>query len=455
MFSKIKYLGIVALFSTAFYSCSNDIAAPETSAGSADFSKYVAVGNSITSGYTSSGMTAASQENSLANLLAKQFKEVGGGDFKQPTMTEKGSGVLELQGLNLVAPCNVDTKPVIARSEVDANWATDISANGPFNNLAVPGMSVKSSDQVGYALPSLFQPAGNGFMLRMLSNDNFSYKEMVTEQVSAISPTFFTYWLGNNDVLTYAATGGGYLPNFSTNSDGNFPSEEGDYSTSLLAPPSDDDFRNKYAAILDILTANGAKGVVATLPDITALPYFTTVGNQVTNPNSCTDKLDVWITARSGSETTIRKATSNDLILLPAGSTIGRPDNFGGNIIPHGLSEYNPLRSAEVIDQQEIAFIKGKLDLYNNIIKQEAANRNVPVVDMYTFLNSLKDGGVYDGVAVSSAFISGGAFSLDGIHPSDRGYAIVANEFINTINSAYGAKIPKIDITKFKGVTFP
>ena len=256
-------------------------------------------------------------------------------------------------------------------------------------------------------------------------------------------------------MLTYAATGGGYAPNFSTNSDGNFPGPEGDYSTSLFAPPSDDVFRSKYIAILDILTANGAKGVVATLPDITALPFFSTVGNQVTNPNSCTDKLDIWIKARSGSDTIIRKATSNDLIMLPAGSTIGRPDNFGGNIIPHGLSEYNPLRSAEVVDQQEIAFIKGKLDLYNTIIKQEAANRNVAVVDMYTFLNSLKSGGVYDGVAVSSAFISGGAFGLDGIHPSDRGYAIVANEFINTINSAYGAKIPKIDITKFKGVTFP
>ncbi|MBK9461543.1 MAG: hypothetical protein IPN94_19510 [Sphingobacteriales bacterium] len=221
----------------------------------------------------------------------------------------------------------------------------------------------------------------------------------------------------------------------------------------LLAPPNDDEFREKYVALLDVLTANGAKGVVATIPDITALPYFTTVSDSVTNPSSCTQKLAVWITARSGTGVLVRPATANDYILLPAGSTIGRMDDFGGNIIPHGLSEYNPLRNAEVLDQQEAAFIRGKVTLFNNIIKEEALARTIP--EPTFFLNNIKDGAVYDGVAVSSAFISGGAFSLDGIHPTDRGYAIVANEFIRTINEAYGASVPLVDVTKFKGVTFP
>ena len=113
------------------------------------------------------------------------------------------------------------------------------------------------------------------------------------------------------------------------------------------------------------------------------------------------------------------------------------------------------MRNAEVLDSKEAAFIRGKVTLFNNIIKEEALARTIPVADMYTFLNNIKDGAVYDGVAVSSAFISGGAFSLDGIHPTDRGYAIVANEFIRTINEAYGASVPLVDVTKFKGVTFP
>ena len=455
MFSKIKYLGIAALLSSAFYSCSNDIAAPESSSGSADFARYVAVGNSITSGYTSSGMTKATQDNSLANLLANQFKLAGGGDFKQPTMTDNGSGVLQLQGLNAVPPCNIDTKPVIARSEVDANWIANISAQGPFNNLAVPGMSIKASQT-----PASNITPSNGFFNRMLANTVTSYKDFVSESVSTINPTFYSLWLGNNDALSYSATGGGWLPNFSTNPAGDMTGPEIDLSSpgQLLAPPNDDEFREKYVALLDVLTANGAKGVVATIPDITALPYFTTVSDSVTNPSSCTQKLAVWITARisaTSSDSEVRPATANDYILLPAGSTIGRMDDFGGNIIPHGLSEYNPLRNAEVLDQQEAAFIRGKVTLFNNIIKEEALARTIPVADMYTFLNNIKDGAVYDGVAVSSAFISGGAFSLDGIHPTDRGYAIVANEFIRTINEAYGASVPLVDVTKFKGVTFP
>lgn len=452
MFSKIKYLGIAALLSGAFYSCSNNIADIESSAGSADFARYVAVGNSITSGYTGSGMTKATQDNSLANLLANQFKLAGGGDFKQPTMTDNGSGVLQLLGLNAVPPCNVDTKPVIARSEVDANWIANISGQGPFNNLAVPGMSVKASQTPA----SNFTPS-NGFFNRMLPNTVISYKDFVSESVSAINPTFFSLWLGNNDALTYSATGGGWLPNFSTDPTGNFSGPEIDLSSSgqLLAPPSDDEFREKYIALLDVLAANGAKGVVATIPDITALPYFTTVSDSITNPQSCTQKLAVWITARSGTGVVVRPATTNDYILLPAGSTIGRMDDFGGTLIPHGLSEFNPLRNAEVLDQQEAAFIRGKVTLFNNIIKEEALVRTIPVADMFTFLNNLKNGGVFNGIAVNSAFISGGAFSLDGIHPTDRGYAIVANEFIRTINVHYGASVPLVDVTKFKGVTFP
>ena len=37
--------------------------------------------------------------------------------------------------------------------------------------------------------------------------------------------------------------------------------------------------------------------------------------------------------------------------------------------------------------------------------------------------------------------------SFDGIHPSNTGYALIAYEFIDTINKAYGAHIPQVDVT--------
>ena len=52
--------------------------------GSADFTKFVAIGNSLTAGYQAGALFNEGQQNSLAAILAKQFSTVGGGAFNQP-----------------------------------------------------------------------------------------------------------------------------------------------------------------------------------------------------------------------------------------------------------------------------------------------------------------------------------------------------------------------------------
>ena len=67
------------------------------SAGAVDFTTYVAVGNSLTAGFSDGGLYLEGQQNSYPNLLAQQFKFVGGGDFAQPLFQqgqENGSGYL-------------------------------------------------------------------------------------------------------------------------------------------------------------------------------------------------------------------------------------------------------------------------------------------------------------------------------------------------------------------------
>jgi hypothetical protein len=62
---------------------------------------------------------------------------------------------------------------------------------------------------------------------------------------------------------------------------------------------------------------------------------------------------------------------------------------------------------------------------------------------------------VINGATISSAFITGNLFSLDGIHLTPMGYAIAANAFIKAINQTYGSSISVVDIAKFRGVKFP
>ena len=56
----------------------------ELVSGQADFTRYVAVGNSATAGIADGALFIASQENSFANLLAAKMMYAGGGEFTAP-----------------------------------------------------------------------------------------------------------------------------------------------------------------------------------------------------------------------------------------------------------------------------------------------------------------------------------------------------------------------------------
>jgi lysophospholipase L1-like esterase len=93
---------------------------------------------------------------------------------------------------------------------------------------------------------------------------------------------------------------------------------------------------------------------------------------------------------------------------------------------------------------------------YNTSITAVAAQKGLAVFDAFTFLNNVKAKGLLiDGVSLNANYISGGIFSLDGIHLTPRGYAIVANEFIKTINAKYGSSIPLANISDYRSVKFP
>jgi hypothetical protein len=67
----------------------------------ADFTRYIAVGNSLTAGYADGGLYLEGQQNSYPSIIAKQMAAVGGGKFTQPLFTEaqaNGSGYLKLTG---------------------------------------------------------------------------------------------------------------------------------------------------------------------------------------------------------------------------------------------------------------------------------------------------------------------------------------------------------------------
>ena len=68
---------------------------------------------------------------------------------------------------------------------------------------------------------------------------------------------------------------------------------------------------------------------------------------------------------------------------------------------------------------------------------------------------SKMSGILFDGVKYTATFVTGGTFSLDGVHLTGRGYALIANEFMKEINKKYKSTLPMVNVNSYQGVTFP
>jgi len=131
---------------------------------------------------------------------------------------------------------------------------------------------------------------------------------------------------------------------------------------------------------------------------------------------------------------------------------LGKP-NAAQN--PYGLHPLNPVEDKYVLDVSETATVVQRINEYNAAIKAAANSKGLALADVHEFLNNVKDGVRINGLAVSAKYITGNAFSLDGIHLTPRGNAVIANVFIDAINAKYGSTVPNIDITQYRGVKFP
>ena len=106
-----------------------------------------------------------------------------------------------------------------------------------------------------------------------------------------------------------------------------------------------------------------------------------------------------------------------------------------------------------MLNPSEIAIIQDHVNVNNKSIRDICGAANIPILDVQALLDELATTGIHvGGITLTSSFLSGGAFSYDGVHPNDIGYAVLANEFIRVINAS-GGTLPPIDLGPVLGVT--
>lgn len=499
MKNNIKYIAILAL---GLFACEPEFDNPidesgQYTSGSADFSTYVAVGNSLTAGYMDGTVFRSGQQNSFPNIMAEKFAFAGGGTFTQPSYADdvNDAGGFLLQGNPLPG---FGTRLVIDASEggpENLNVTSTIEVSSlqatAYNNMGVPGAKSFHLGAPGYGnIANLAVGAANPYFVRHATSPNIT----VIEDATSLNPTFFSLWIGNNDILSYATSGG-----VGVDQTGN-PNVLS-YGFNDITDPSV--FAFTFQGLVDALTANGAKGVVATLPDVTSIPYFTTVpynpipmdaptaafangayaqyngGLQLAAANGLITAAEVaqrTIQFSAGQNAVVivdedltplaglglpnyRMATVNDLLVLPSSGIIGTFVEPGNPATINGVGI--PLADNWVLTETEIQLVRNARTAYNNAIVAIATDKDLAIADMASTLEVLvsglrtADGQIYtnnyfDG---SSDAISTAVFSLDGVHPNSRGYAIVADEFIRVINEKYGSDVPGVTAGYYPGVT--
>jgi hypothetical protein len=420
-FAKFAAVAAVALSTTSLFAAAR---------GTADFTRFVAIGDSYGAGFESNGLNERHQIYSWPAIIAKQVglklctvtSTATDNCFAQPLVSYPGIGA-ELTLVN-VAP-TLAPAPGVGTPLVTA-------FGRPYNNLSIPGANVGDVTTItgAEAIPTRGVEQLARFILRGLGTE--------VDQAVAQHPTFIAVWIGGNDFLgaVTAAT------------------------PKLLTPTAT--FKTQYNAMLDKLTAGApaAGMVVGTLPTNPASsPFLNTIPPFIVNsatrqPVLGPDGKPIYYVADLG-DGTFGQLPVGSFVTLPALAKIqtgqGIPSAFKTippfNLLPNvGV----PLTDNDVITPAEAAIMFPRVAEYNTVITEAAAARNIPVADIKGLFDRFATNQVNVGpFVINSSFITGGIFSLDAVHLTDLGYAMFANQFIKAINSGYGVNIPLAPLSQF------
>jgi hypothetical protein len=563
-----KYFAYILALSISMVSCEQDVidltdpeldltnVAPDTcpdgaSKGSADFTNFVAIGNSFVAGVQGGALFTEGQNSSLPALMNKQFECVGASaDFDQPDINaELGYNLFVTQPFLTGGPtnpilgklaleytgetdCGTDDASVLPVPQAYAVGNLEALPNPTYNPGFIYGNGSTKPDLNNFGVPAVLlgqsistatgnwgatsDPRFSPFYARMEYPGNGS-ATMVGDVIEA-SPTFFLFWLGLDDFFLHAAYGA--------------DPAKAPLTSATSGAPYGFNFQYPYSISLLMDSDPDLKGVVGNFPDIFKMPHFTAVSynpipldassaaqlnagfdgyNDVLDAiiasaalqanfgldaaelatrklswsESCNNKIllidetlddlgDVFDYLRSVNAIDsdakrqalipyeqVRQSTSADVIPLRTGSVLGTDGTFfvaPGVKSTLGVNE--ALKDEYVIIPSEKTQINDAREAYNAIVAATVAtySTRLALADIDAEFDALVAAG---GASANGVFYSPvidpptGIYSEDGVHPNTRGYAVIANMFIEAINAKFGASVPLLNISRYSATGLP
>jgi hypothetical protein len=449
-------LSVVVLFASCPGTLPDDTGVPGEETPPVDLPhKFLAIGDDFTMGIQSAGLSQDFQLNSYPYLVSAQAAAAGLSNvFEQPIVSAPGIGALYLEPLGLVENRISTTSKIGDASEEELlvillERLANTSLQRPYNNLGINGAKLADLSSTTSSADS--ETGDNFFFDIVLRNlalpgvPNFGGKTAL-QQVTLIdekAPTDTTVimvWIGINDIVGAAISGG-----------------------DLITPAGLVEFETQYDALLTSLSTISSNIVVANLPSY--VPFFYVLDTVFDGDTAMMFNIFGMFGYGGDLEPVdfddgegvlnvpldIAEAGATHLLLtagleywqnglgIPAESELELAGLDPGTIagIMEGRSDVGlPIPEEMTLTDSEVTDLLAAITACNTIIEGLAATHGCGLVDINTIMldkDTMTAAVDYSGDYYLSA-PNDTFFSLDALHPSNLGYAVIANAFIEAIN---------------------
>ena len=393
---RLASAGVVTAVLMGLAACSSSSApsltqAQATNAG--NFTNTYFLGDSLTAGFQSGSLIDTSQPNGWAPLVAKQL----GFTIALPLIAPPGAPN-QITLVHLAGPVLGTLPGTTTGRDNFGLQPTDVAVPGALTN------------DVLNTLPLLNPTTGQQSLNQLvLGYPGFGYgvaRSQAQQAVAANATTIFL-WIGNNDALVADFTG--------------MPS-----SMTPLAT-----FTTQYQQLMTYLQTNSsAHLIIANIPDVTAVAYLQPAAN---------------VLAQASAQTGVPVAALSAVLGIQAGDYLNQTGLTDVPLILTGQMK-GPLPDAAVLSAAEVVQVQAMVKSYNTVIAASASAAGATMVDINAlFATTTANGITVSGIKGTTSFL-GGVFSLDGIHPTNTGYAAIANQFITAINSGLSKTYPAVNL---------
>lgn len=439
------------------------------------FSRFVGVGDSLTAGVQSGallGATISPNPLGAASLFpivpnsqgkgwyARVWSQANGGadpldpaKSPLPLMAPPGIGQVLLPatagGLTSIV-ANVCASEGAAYSRSTA-LTLRINPNATPLDVAVPGQLVHEALYSYQPTSACADPANAALgplagLANLLGSENLNFYPVLAnfggnvtqiQAAASLRPTLATIWLGSNDLLKFAVGNGGFPP------------------TAPAALGAD------ITKSIQTLQGAGAKVAAFNLFDVLQAPYFTAITSipALIAQTLIAGGTDPTVAANQAAQlgpqvqaylqATYGLGNGGYLTLSGAGKLKGALAAVLGGASPAAAlsAPAAALVAGDFVSDAVAVKTQQLNDAYNAAIAASAAATGAALVDTHTYFTNYTSANALHYIplpgnsACCALQYGGGLTSLDGLHPSDTGYALIANLAIAKLNAVFAAGI--------------